>query len=136
MLIVDTGVLVAATDRSDPQHSQCASLVAGASGQMRTTAMVIAEAAYLIERELGTDVERLLYDSIIAGDIIVEHLIIDDWKRTAELVTRYESLPLGGTDASLIALAERHRQTDIATLDHRHFSVVRPEHIDAFTLLP
>lgn len=136
MLIVDTGVLVAAADRSDPHHSTCAALVAGASGQMRTTAMVIAEAAYLIERELGTDVERLLYDSIIAGDIIVEHLTIDDWKRIAELVARYDSLPLGGTDASLMALAERHAQTEIATLDHRHFTVVRPDHIDALTLLP
>ncbi|WP_395161155.1 type II toxin-antitoxin system VapC family toxin [Ilumatobacter sp.] len=136
MLIVDTGVLVAAADRSDPQHSRCAPLVAGASGQMRTTAMVIAEAAYLIERELGPRIERLLYDSIIAGELIVEHLTIDDWKRTAELVTRYASLPLGGTDASLMALAERHERTEIATLDHRHFTVVRPDHVDAFTLLP
>ena len=136
MLIVDTGVLVAAADRSDPQHNRCAPLVADASGQMRTTAMVVAEAAYLIERELGPDVERLLYDSIVAGDIVVEHLTIDDWKRTAELVTRYDSLPLGGTDASLMALAERHKQIEIATLDHRHFTVVRPGHIDAFTLLP
>jgi uncharacterized protein len=38
--------------------------------------------------------------------------------------------------SGLIALAERHAQSVIATLDHRHFSVVRPEHIDAFTLLP
>ncbi|MEE4272835.1 MAG: PIN domain-containing protein [Thermoanaerobaculales bacterium] len=136
MLIVDTGVLVAAADRSDPRHGECAALVVGAVGQMRTSAMVIAETAYLIERELGPDVERLLYDSIVAGDIVVEHLTIDDWKRTAQLVTRYASLPLGGTDASLIALAERHQQTEIATLDHRHFTVVRPEHIDTFTLLP
>lgn len=136
MLIVDTGVLVAAADRTDPRHSDCAALVANSAGQIRTTAMVIAEAAYLIERELGPDVERLLYDSIIVGDIIVEHLTVNDWKRTAELVTRYSNLPLGGTDASLMALAERHRQTEIATLDHRHFTVVRPEHVDAFTLLP
>jgi len=98
--------------------------------------MVIAEAAYLIERELGSSVERLLYDSIIGGEIVIEHLTLEDWKRTAELSTRYESLPLGGTDASLIALAERHEQSEIATLDHRHFAVVRPKHVDAFTLLP
>jgi uncharacterized protein len=78
VLIVDTGVLVAAADRSDPQHDRCAPLTASASGQMRTTAMVIAEAAYLIERELGSVIERLLYDSIIAGDVIVEHLTIND----------------------------------------------------------
>ena len=87
MLIVDTGVLVAAADRTDRHHTSCAELVVSAAGQMRTTAMVIAEAAYLIERELGSDVERQLYDSIIVGDIVVERLTIDDWKRTAELVT-------------------------------------------------
>ncbi len=91
---------------------------------------------HLIERELGSSVERLLYDSIIAGEIIIEHLTLEDWKRTAELFTRYESLSLGGTDASLMALAERHEQSEIATLDHRHFAVVRPKHVDAFTLLP
>lgn len=72
----------------------------------------------------------------VAGDSVVEYLTIDDWKRTVELVTRCTSLPLGGTDASLLALAERHEQTEIATLDHQHFTVVRPNHVDAFTLLP
>ncbi len=43
---------------------------------------------------------------------------------------------LGGADASVIALAERHSGTQIATLDHRHFTVVRPAHCAAFTLLP
>jgi predicted nucleic acid-binding protein len=95
-----------------------------------SVAQLIADA--LIERELGPDIKRLLYDTIIAG----EHLTTDDWKRTAEVVTRYNSLPLGGTDASLMALAERHEQTEIASLDHRHFTVVRPNHVDAFTLLP
>jgi hypothetical protein len=43
---------------------------------------------------------------------------------------------LGGTDASLVALAERMGEATIATLDHRHFRVVRPKHANAFTLLP
>jgi predicted nucleic acid-binding protein len=43
---------------------------------------------------------------------------------------------LGGTDASVIALAERHQVTRIATLNRRHFHVVRPRHTPAFTLLP
>jgi hypothetical protein len=33
-------------------------------------------------------------------------------------------------------LCERPRLTEVATLDHRHFAVVRPSHTDAFTLLP
>ena len=45
-------------------------------------------------------------------------------------------LPLGGTDASLIAVAERLGATRIATLDRAHFSIVRPAHCDAFELSP
>lgn len=43
---------------------------------------------------------------------------------------------MGGTDASIVAIAERLGVTQIATLDRRHFGVVRPNHVDAFTLLP
>jgi uncharacterized protein len=38
--------------------------------------------------------------------------------------------------ASLIAIAERLGIDTIATLDRRHFTVVRPAHVEAFTLLP
>jgi hypothetical protein len=35
-----------------------------------------------------------------------------------------------------VAVAERLRIAGIATIDRRHFSIVRPRHVDAFTLLP
>ena len=54
----------------------------------------------------------------------------------AELVVIYGDLPLGTTDASVIAIAERLNLTDVATLDRRHFTVVRPTHISTFTLVP
>jgi len=63
-------------------------------------------------------------------------LSTEDVTRVAELVHRYDDLPLGTTDASVIALAERLSIDEIATLDHRHVRVVRPRHVDAFTLLP
>ena len=59
-----------------------------------------------------------------------------DVARVAELVAQYDDLPLGTTDASVIALAERLGVDEIATLDQRHFRVVRPRHVDALTLLP
>lgn len=59
-----------------------------------------------------------------------------DVLRMAELVARYHDLPLGSVDASVIAAAERRGIGHIATLDHRHFSIVRPQHIDTFELLP
>jgi predicted nucleic acid-binding protein len=59
-----------------------------------------------------------------------------DWLRIAELVATYHDLPLGTVDASIVTAAERIDVAEIATIDHRHFGVVRPQHTDAFTLLP
>jgi len=59
-----------------------------------------------------------------------------DLERMAELVETYADLPLGTVDASVVATAERLGQAEVATLDHRHFTVVRPKHVQAFTLLP
>jgi hypothetical protein len=53
----------------------------------------------------------------------------------AELVDTYLDLPLGIVDAAVIAIAERLRLAEDATIDHRHFSVVRPRHVPAFTRL-
>lgn len=136
MLIVDTGVLVAAADRADPHHDSCARLLITEPQPLVTTAMVIAESAYLLDRELGPRIEALLYQSIIDRQLHIEPLTGADWRRVRDLVTTYADLRLGGTDAGLVALAERHREQRIATLNHRHFTVVRPAHIDAFTLLP
>jgi len=54
----------------------------------------------------------------------------------AELVETYADLHLGGVDASILAVAERLGITEIATLDRRHFTVVRPRHTDVLILLP
>jgi predicted nucleic acid-binding protein len=107
VLVVDTGVLVAAADRTDRFHAECAALVSEDPGPLVTTAMVSAEAAYLMRRQLGGQAEASLYRAIIEGDLGVEPIRSDDWVRIRTLVERYTDLPLGGTDASLVALAER-----------------------------
>jgi uncharacterized protein len=66
----------------------------------------------------------------------VAELEDQDIRRMAKLVETYRDLPLGIVDAGVIAIAERLRLTEIATLDHRHFTVVRPQHTTAFVLLP
>jgi uncharacterized protein len=59
-----------------------------------------------------------------------------DWLRIAELVGRYRDLPLGTVDASVVAVGERLGITEVATVDRRRFSAVRPRHARGFTLLP
>lgn len=135
MLIVDTGPLVAAADRSDPYHDQFREVIETDPGPFVTTAMVVAETAYLLDRQLGADAEIALYDMILEGSLRVESLTADDWSRVRALVDQYRDLPLGGTDAGLVAISERLRVSRIATIDRTHFTVVRPSHVQSFDLL-
>ncbi len=136
VLIVDTGVLLAAADNTDRAHTVCADLVAMTSDTLVTTALVVAEAGYMIERQLGSGAEAQFYPSVAAGDVLVEVLTAGDFVRIAELIEVYADFPIGGTDASLVAIAERLGVTRIATLDRRHFSAVKPTHCPAFRLVP
>jgi len=70
------------------------------------------------------------------GELRLVELALADVSRMAELTHRYADLGLGGTDASVVAIAERLGVDRIATFDRRHFSVVRPRHVEAFQLLP
>ena len=52
------------------------------------------------------------------------------------IVDRYADLQIGLADASNVVLAQRFGQTSIATLDCRHFSVLRALDGSALTLVP
>lgn len=71
-----------------------------------------------------------------SGALLPEPVAHQDWLRIAELVLRYQDLPFGTVDASVVAVAERLGVREVMTLDRRHFSVVRPLHVPAFALLP
>lgn len=98
--------------------------------------LVITEVAYLLATRVGPEPEVRFLGDLAAGAFTVEPVAAADWLRIAELVARYRDLPLGTVDASVVAAAERMGITEVATLDHRHFTVVRPAHVDAFRLLP
>jgi predicted nucleic acid-binding protein len=70
------------------------------------------------------------------GAYRVVHPTDADLARAAELELAYEDLALGFVDASIVALCERLGETNLATLDRRHFSVVRPRHCSHLTLVP
>jgi hypothetical protein len=97
---------------------------------------VVTEVAYLIATRLGTDPEVRFLGDLASGAFSVEPVHPADWLRIAELVSKYRSLPLGTVDASVIGAAERLGITTVATLDLRHFGVVRPRHTPAFIILP
>jgi predicted nucleic acid-binding protein len=127
---------VAAADEGDPRHIDCRQLLERQRAPLLVPVLVISEVAYLLQRAAGSLVELRFIADVTEGTY--EPLPVDpiDWVRIAELGMRYRDLPLGTVDASVVAAAERLKVTQIATLDRRHFSVVRPSHIEAFELLP
>lgn len=139
MIICDTGPLVAAALSNDSHHRACVDLFNDLHRDRRkllVPATVVAEVGYLLNREAGPAIESLFLRSLAAGDFTAIDLTTDDYQHMADLVTQYGSLPLGTTDASVVAVCERLMVTEIATLDRRHFNVVRPAHTNALTLLP
>jgi predicted nucleic acid-binding protein len=97
--------------------------------------LVITGVAHLLATRMGVEPEVRFLGDLAAGNLIAEPVAASDWLRIAELVARYHDLPLGTVDASVIAAAERLGTNDIATLDRRHFTVVR-SNIGALNLLP
>lgn len=139
MILCDSGPLIAAAIEDDDDHGACKELFAGlrlAQRRLLVPATVVAEVGYMIESLGSPTQEALLLRALAEGDFQPIDLTASDYGRMAELVGRYADLPLGTTDASVIALAERVGVTEVATLDHRHFTVVRPRHVEALRLLP
>lgn len=135
-LVVDSGPLYAYVDADDRHHEECLELLATHRGPLLVPQLVVAEAAYLVGTCLGSEPEVRLLGDFATGSLTSDPVAPADWLRMAELVARYADLPLGTVDASVVAAAERLGATEVATLDRRHFGVVRPSHVDAFTLLP
>jgi uncharacterized protein len=134
LAVVDAGPLYAAADADDEDHLPSRSVLSRPDLRLVLPALVVAEATYFVGRRLGAAAESQFLEGLAGLD--VEGPSREDFTRMAELVNQYASFPLGGTDASVIALAERLDASTIITLDRRHFSAVVPRHADAFDLLP
>lgn len=135
-MVVDAGPLYAYVDADDAHHSSSLELLETHPGPLIVPVLVVTEVVYLLGTRLGVEPEVRFLGDLARGAFTIEPVAVADWLRIAELVARYRDLPLGTVDASVVAVAERLGIREIATLDRRHFTVVRPAHINAFTLLP
>ena len=135
-LILDTGPLYASLDRSDADHNACRRLIEDANEPLVIPAPVLVEVDYWIHVRLHPGVLVALLDDIIAGAYRVEEVGTQDYQRIRQLCDRYDDADLGFVDAAVLAIVERLNEPKLATLDHRHFRVLRPRHVDALRLLP
>lgn len=135
-LVLDTGPVLAALDAADPDHPACARLLATTSEPLVVASPTLVEIDYWIRKRLQASVWQAFVEDIASGAYRLEHPVPADLLRAAEFERQYASLSLGFVDAAVVAICERLGERKVATLDRRHFSVVRPSHCDALELLP
>lgn len=132
--MLDTGVIVAALDAADVLHKACSDLVWRARERRVVPAPVLPEVDHLSRTHLGPDAFTTLLRGRASYDI--EELADEDYERVEALLETYRDLKIGFVDAAVLAIVERLGETKLATLDRRHFSVMRPRHRAALELLP
>jgi uncharacterized protein len=135
-LILDTGPLYASLDRSDADHQACRRLILDTNEPLIVPAPVLMEVDYWIHSRLHSGVLVALLDDISDGAYVVEDLVPQDYRRVRELCDRYADSDIGFVDAAVLAIVERLNEPKLATLDRRHFGMLRPRHVDGLLLLP
>ena len=135
-LICDTGPLYAAVDEGDADHASCAALLTESVEPRLVPAPVLVELEWLVTSRLGGPVFDTVLADIESGAFRIIDLVSEDYERVRALCREYADLPLGFVDAAVLAVTERLGEPKLATLDRRHFHVVRPQHVQALALVP
>ena len=133
--IYDTGFLFAVLDEDNNLHDDY--LVAYESEDNALLPVIILpEIAYLIKRQLRTEVLIAFLRRIAGGKFKLTETIEHDFERAAEILEQYNDNNIDLVDAVIVAMAERLKIKKILTVDRRHFSVFRPNHCPAFEIIP
>lgn len=135
-LVLDTGPVFAYLDADDRFHRECRQLIHDTTESLVIPAPVLVEVDYWISVRLRSSDLHAFLDDIVAGAYRIEELTSEDYVRVRDLCEQYSDLDLGFVDAAVMAIVERLNEPKLATLDHRHFSVIRPRHVDSLQLLP
>lgn len=133
MIVADTGAVLALLDRDDQHHPAVRALFAADPQAWLLPWAILPEVDYLVFTRLGARAQRIWLDDLARGAFAVEWGKADDLPLAHALIRRYASLEMGLVDAVVMAAAER-LGADIATVDLKHFGVVRLKH--APRLLP
>jgi len=134
LAIVDSGPLLATANDADPDHAACVDALTQRNLDLMIPALCVAEVCYFLGERHGPDIEARFVAGLADFPVVAPDP--EDWAAIADLVRRYRDFPLGTTDASVVALAERMDTTRIVTLDRRHFGVLKNRRGQPFELYP
>ena len=135
-LILDANVLWSYIDRRQPRHTDCVRLIDDCDEDVLIPTPVLAEVDYFISQRLHPGILLALLDAVENAQFALVDVESEDLPRISSLVSQYAGSDVGFVDAAVLAIVERLNEPKLATLDRRHFGMMRPRHIEALTLLP
>ena len=133
---MDTGPIVALLDRGDDSHEACADLLRSSSERRVIPAPVLGEVAYWCDRLPEPGVFAAFLDDVRRGAFEIVDLGDADLGRVGEILRTHTGSGPDYVDAAVLAVGERLGEHKLATLDRRHFTLMRPRHAPALELLP
>ena len=135
-MIVDTSALLAFFNWQEPDHGAVSEILLGSTEPLVLSPFVIAELDYLVSTRIGVDAELAVLAELAGGAWDLAPIDHGDLVRIREVIDRYADQGIGAADASLVVLAARYGTRTIATLDRRHFEVLRPLDGGRFAIVP
>jgi uncharacterized protein len=135
-VIVDTSALLAFFDSDEPDHVAVSDVLASTAEPLIISPYVVAELDYLVASRLGTTAELAVLRELAGGAWDLPSVEADEFARAADVIDRYDDQSIGLADASNVVLAHRFGTRTIATLDRRHFNVLRPIRGGRFRIVP
>ncbi|MCL2489564.1 MAG: PIN domain-containing protein [Propionibacteriaceae bacterium] len=124
-MIIDTSVLLAFFHPKESSHKAVSDLLGQADEPLIVSPYVIAELDYLVLTRLGVNNELKVIRALLEPAWEIAKITDAQFSLAAELIERYADERIGLTDAINVILADTHHTNKIATLDRRHFSVLR-----------
>jgi uncharacterized protein len=136
-VIVDTSALLAYFDAGEPDHDAVSGVIDGSEEPLVVSPYVVAELDYLIATRVGVDAELAALQELAGGAWeLAAFGEPDDLDEVVSVIRKYRDQHIGAADASNVVLADRYHTRTIATLDHRHFEVLRPLSGGRFSVVP
>ena len=135
-MIVDTSALLAYFDTNEPDHDDVAAVIEKSEESLVVSPYVVAELDYLVATRVGVDAELTVLRELSSGAWDLAAFEASDLELAGSIIKKYRDQQIGVADAGNVVLADRYRTRTIATLDRRHFTVLRPIQGGRFTLVP
>jgi len=135
-LVLDTGVIYGALATSDPDYARCSKLLLETNEPLVVPPLVLVEVEYFVRKFGTTPAWTTFVEDLEAGVYILHEFDSRLLRSSTGLQDRYSDQPIGLVDASVFITCEQLGEDKVATLDHRHFGVLRTEGGRALQLLP